>query len=104
MELRAKLAEGRLLIIEAEDNGRGIPPEELQNIRQRMERESRTEAGGDDRGAGCGTRNVHGRIRALCGEGYGLEIESDYGRGTVSRITIPALRKDDWHGIARPVG
>jgi two-component system LytT family sensor kinase len=61
------------------DDGAGIDPE----------RASAALAG---RGPGIGLANVHSRLRSTFGEGYGLELESEDGRGTTVVMTLPKFR------------
>ena len=43
-------------------------------------------------GPGIGLGNVHGRLQSTFGEGYGLQVESDGGRGTTVVMTLPKFR------------
>jgi two-component system sensor histidine kinase YesM len=82
-----------------EDNGAGIRPERLEELRKRLDQNrlaDKQEGRGQQRG-GIGLMNVHRRIQMVFGEQYGLSIESEWGGG--SRITLdmpettrPALR------------
>lgn len=64
------------IYLSVEDNGVGIEPEILASI---LEFKTR----------GYGVRNVNERIKLFYGEEYRLEIESNVGKGTRARITIP---------------
>ena len=46
-------------------------------------------------GSGTGVRNVHERIRLTFGQGYGLTILSEPDEGTLVRIRLPALTRDE---------
>jgi signal transduction histidine kinase len=70
------------LVLRVADDGPGIPPARLAEIRQPAE-------AGD---ASIGLRNVDGRLRALYGEDYRLAIESEVGHGTRVEIRIPIGR------------
>ncbi|MGH2949114.1 MAG: sensor histidine kinase, partial [Solirubrobacteraceae bacterium] len=61
------------------DDGDGIDPE-------------RARAALAGRGPGIGLGNVHGRLQSTFGEGYGLEVEADGGRGTTVVMTLPKFR------------
>jgi two-component system, sensor histidine kinase YesM len=92
---------GGLFEIVVEDNGAGISPERLEELRERLRNgrlseEADSSAGG--RRGGIGLLNVHRRIQMVFGEQYGLVIESELGKG--SRLTMrmpesskPQLRK-----------
>ena len=41
---------------------------------------------------GIGLVNVHSRLQSTFGPGYGLQLESRLGAGTVVRMTLPKFR------------
>ncbi|TVY06742.1 cache domain-containing sensor histidine kinase [Paenibacillus cremeus] len=92
--------EGGIFQVMVEDNGAGIKPERLVELRQRLQLNrlaDQQESGGQQRG-GIGLMNVHRRIQMVFGEQYGLTIESEWGRGSqivmnMPETTRPALRK-----------
>jgi two-component system LytT family sensor kinase len=61
------------------DDGPGLTPEEAR-------------AALDGSGGGIGLPNVHSRLQATFGPGYGLEIESEPGDGTTVVMTLPKFR------------
>lgn len=74
------------LFVEVEDNGLGMPREQVENLLT------------DDRrirskGSGIGIRNVHQRIQLYFGKAYGLEIKSEPDEGTIVRIHLPKTRE-----------
>lgn len=77
-----------VIIFEVSDNGVGMTPEKIREIF----RESRDQGG-------YGLKNVDERIRLYFGEGYGITIESEPGRGTRVRVRLPKyqerVEKDD---------
>jgi LytS/YehU family sensor histidine kinase len=79
-----------ILHMEVEDDGVGIPAERLQSIRQFDGTSSR-----DTSGTGIGLNNVHKRIQVSFGPQYGLQIESREGKGTIVKVMLPVLRKED---------
>ncbi|NGZ78021.1 sensor histidine kinase [Saccharibacillus sp. VR-M41] len=89
--VRAKAEKRRLTII-VEDNGTGIPPERLAEIRLMLD-------GGapapDKEHRSIGLINVHERIRMNYGEAYGLTVDSEEGQGTTVRMVLPAESADD---------
>lgn len=69
----------RDILISVLDDGIGMTPEQLQRVR------SGIRITGD---GGFGLSAVEGRIRLYCGEGYGMSIVSEYGKGTEVRLRI----------------
>jgi two-component system phosphate regulon sensor histidine kinase PhoR len=85
VEVRARSEEGST-IIEVEDNGEGIPPEEHQAVLQRFYRvdRARTPGGG---GLGLGLAIVKHMVLALDGT---IELDSREGVGTTFTIQLPS--------------
>jgi two-component system sensor histidine kinase LytS len=85
-----KLSECHLLItaageadaiyISVQDNGIGIEPEKLQQLFS-------AEA------AGIGVKNVARRLKGIYGDGYGLFLNSEPGKGTQATIRIPLAKE-----------
>ena len=71
------------LLIAVEDDGRGIAPEKLEQIRAGLERRI------DWMKSSIGLANVHQRIRTVYGAEYGLSIDSGPD-GTVVLLRLPA--------------
>lgn len=70
------------LFIEVEDNGLGMPEEQVENL---LTDDTRVRS----KGSGIGLRNVHQRIQLYFGKEYGLEIISEPDEGTMVRIHLP---------------
>jgi two-component system sensor histidine kinase YesM len=81
--IRGKEAEGKVYII-VEDNGLGILPERLAEINHRMQSEKAL-----SKDKHIGLENVDRRLKHLYGDGYGLIVQSEAGKGTSVTITIP---------------
>ena len=81
--------EGEDLLIDVEDNGLGMRPELAASLLDEDRPEVRT------RGSGIGVRNVHQRVSLTFGEGYGLTIFSEPDEGTLVRIRLPALDREE---------
>lgn len=75
-----------LLIIEVEDDGVGIPPEELEEIQRAIESQKE---------GSYGLWNVHQRVRTQYGEEFGLSVQSTPGEGTLCILTIPAKNEKE---------
>ncbi len=78
-----------------EDNGLGMRPEIAASL---LEGEP-VRTGGS--GSGIGVRNVHQRVSLTFGEGYGLTIFSEPDEGTLVRIRLPALSREEAERRAR---
>ena len=81
--------EGEDLLIDVEDNGLGMRPEVASSLLDGERPEVRT------KGSGIGVRNVHQRVGLTFGEGYGLAIFSEPDEGTLVRIRLPALDREE---------
>lgn len=68
-----------------EDDGVGMDPEELDQLRKEIVRPCK------ETERGFGLANVNERIRMYFGEQYGLSITSKKGEGTIVEIRIPAI-------------
>lgn len=80
--------DGDLLLFCVSDDGIGMKPERLQQVRQIIsgEIENNEEKGG------FGLFNVNQRIWLNYGTAYGLEIESAYGKGTKMWVKLPRVK------------
>lgn len=72
-----------------EDDGEGIEEEKLRIIQESLA------DGGINQDDGYGIFNVNERIRLYYGELYGLNIESEYGKGTRAVIVIPVRATEE---------
>ncbi len=80
------------LLIKVEDNGLGMSPSCLEQLRRTL-----GEGSGMTTGEKLGLANVHERIRMQFGEPYGIALESREMAGTVITVRIPFMirRKGD---------
>ncbi len=87
-------AEGEDFVIEVQDAGRGMNPEKLGEIRNRLvSRKADPQDDADNKkGSGIGLRNVNDRIHMAFGSAYGLEVYSEEGLYTKVIMRLP--RKD----------
>ena len=78
--------DGEDIIFTVEDNGIGMKPEELDELRDLI-------AGKvvkDDQ-SGFGMANVEKRLEMLYGSGYGMTVESEYNTGTKVTVRVPKV-------------
>lgn len=72
------------LCFEVRDNGAGMSPEKLDEIRIALTNK-------DPQKLGFGVRSVHERIQIHYGQEYGLTIDSELGKGTAVKVMIPIV-------------
>ncbi|MGO4499473.1 sensor histidine kinase [Paenibacillus sp. 2RAB27] len=94
--------EGGLFQVFIEDNGTGMMPERLAELRRKLEENRLAEpeeaTTGTKRGGGIGLMNVHRRIQMVFGEAYGLSVDSEWGRGTCITMTMPETARPRLRG------
>ncbi|KRF02394.1 histidine kinase [Paenibacillus sp. Soil766] len=94
--------EGGLFQVFIEDNGTGMKPERLAELRRKLEENRLAEpeeaSTGVKRGGGIGLMNVHRRIQMVFGEAYGLSVDSEWGRGTCITMTMPETARPRLRG------
>jgi two-component system sensor histidine kinase YesM len=86
ISVRAKRKGEDEILFEVEDNGIGFTPEKLSILRAEL----REETEDIKLESGFGLRNVNKRIRLYYGEPYGLSVQSEYNKGTLVTLVIPA--------------
>lgn len=77
----------RRLVIEVEDDGVGIETKRLEELKKEL-REGTT-------GKSYGLINVNNRIRLLYGEGAGVTVRSQAGKGTCVRVVLTELPQEN---------
>lgn len=92
--IRVSLEMG-LLVFTVRDDGIGIPPADLAQLRREIDGPSHK----NNRGH-IGLKNVHKRIQLQFGEEYGLDVQSQANEGTTVRIRLP-VRKEEVPDEAR---
>ncbi|MEJ8307121.1 sensor histidine kinase [Saccharibacillus sacchari] len=81
--IKIKIYENKgMLRLSVFDNGRGMTPRQLQELRSKLE-------GPFGQSAHIGVSNTHKRLRLAYGKQYGLRIYSREGKGTLVQIVIP---------------
>lgn len=71
--------DGKDLILRVTDNGQGMPAERLQEIQEAIRTGER---------AGFGLSAVAERLRLYYGDGYGMKIKSEEGKGTIVKVRL----------------
>lgn len=80
---RKMMADRNLLMIDVDDDGRGMSEEKLNKLRQDIEVRD------PGRSRSIGLYNINQRMRLHYGDGYRVHIYSEPGRGTRVRLIIP---------------
>lgn len=77
-----------LIYLEVFDNGNGIPPDKLRDIKKELD----SGYGEKKWFIGIGLQSVNERVKIHFGKEFGLSIESQFGEGTKVSITIPKTK------------
>ena len=81
-------------MISVQDNGEGIPAEELARLRQRLSNPEEDQES-------IGLMNIQRRIRLYYGKNFGIEVESEAAKGTRITARLPlqeeAAEKGETH-------
>ncbi|AJS57683.1 cache domain-containing sensor histidine kinase [Paenibacillus sp. IHBB 10380] len=80
------------LRVEVRDNGQGIYPERLAEIKQGL-------LNPDEYSESFGLRSIHERLKLLYGSFYGVDVQSEIGKGTAVTVWFPDLREDGTHDV-----
>ncbi|KKI94183.1 histidine kinase [Bacillus sp. SA1-12] len=92
IHIHAKEEQDRL-VIKVTDDGKGIPSDKLDALREKMDSLYKVkEENGKRVDFGYGMMNVQARIKLTYGDQYGLIIDSILGEGTVVMINLPIQR------------
>ncbi len=91
LTIKVYLSSEETLTIEVADDGAGMSPERLKEVQARLREADRHSLSVEPRDGNIGIANVHMRIRHTFGEEYGLEIDSEPGKGTRVVMKIPML-------------
>lgn len=80
--------QGETIYIEVMDNGKGMIPEEVEDLNQKFKEDREDYLLGDNRKS-IGLANVNGRVKLFFGKEYGLQIESQYEAYTKMKLYLP---------------
>ncbi|WP_068783616.1 sensor histidine kinase [Paenibacillus phocaensis] len=95
------LRTGSSLKITVEDDGQGMTPETLENIKKHLNYQKRElieqmAVGERIPPTGIGLFNVYSRLKLLYGEQFDMDIQSEYGRHTRVELLLPLeIRKEE---------
>lgn len=87
--------ESGMIYLTVKDNGKGMSPEKLNELKRRLLDEARFTDLGHRSKQSIGLTNIHTRIELYYGKGYGLSVESLEGQGTTVEIKLPVLEKEE---------
>lgn len=87
----------RILSISVSDNGCGMTKEQLNSLCDSLAEPARFTELGQRNKQSIGLKNIHSRIELYYGQGYGLSIKSQEGRGTEVTIRLPVLQEEASH-------
>lgn len=83
LEIKIERTAGGSLLVQVVDNGTGIPRQELERVQQMLRQTEQPPQ------SGVALYNIQQRIRLCYGEGYGVTVESEEGRGTSVILELP---------------
>ncbi|WP_274363921.1 sensor histidine kinase [Paenibacillus thermotolerans] len=87
LHIQSRLVDGTI-VTEFRDNGSGIAPDRLEEIRRSL-------LVSDSGESSFGLRSVYDRLRLFYGSGAELDIRSELGSGTIVTVTIPSEKGEE---------
>lgn len=81
--------DGEKIKLVVRDSGVGMEQEELEELRREIERPCQ------ETEKGFGLANVNERIHMYFGQEYGIQVQSEKGKGTIVEVVIPAILVDE---------
>lgn len=89
-------AQEKDLYICVSDNGLGMMPSQMENLKRKISVKQITEEQIQE--GGVGLQNVHQRLQLVYGTAAGLKIESEWEEGTRVTVVIPGILAEDKEG------
>ena len=86
---RCGYLEEEVIVLSVEDNGIGIPEEQLEKLRQLLQANPLSAADTPYRAL----VNINDRIRIAYGREFGVSVESESGKGTRTVLRLPVTKK-----------
>lgn len=83
--------ENHYIYLNVDDNGKGMPPETLTELNERLLKEATFTELGHRTKHSIGLKNIQTRIELYYGRGYGLTVTSTENAGTQIQIKLPVL-------------
>ncbi|MNW37749.1 putative sensor-like histidine kinase [compost metagenome] len=87
VDVRAVVEPEGVLVVTVKDDGAGIKGEKLEEIRELL---TRFPSGAERPGGGIALENIYRRIKLFYGESGSMNIDSEWGQGTVVTIRLPS--------------
>jgi two-component system sensor histidine kinase YesM len=81
--------EGPAVCVSLKDDGVGVPPDSLKKLNGFAHEARAQKCSGPDSASSIGLRNVHWRIQAVFGPGFGLTVESEENLYTKAIVRVP---------------
>ena len=85
---------GEDLFIKITDNGRGMDKEKLAEVKRTIKGADNIEINEPKELRHISLQNIERRIKTECGEGYGIDIGSEPGKGTEVTVHLPVVKKE----------
>lgn len=89
IRIHGHIEDNEEIVLIVEDNGIGMSPEKLEQMRDYLANKQPPEQTGNEVSGGFGLHNVQQRIKLYYGEKYGVSIDSVQNEGTKVSIRIP---------------
>jgi hypothetical protein len=87
-------ATGEDLFIKISDNGKGMSKEELSEVKRTIFDADNIEINEPKELRHISLQNIERRIKTECGDKYGIDIESEPGKGTEVTVHLPVVKRE----------
>ena len=85
---------GEDLFIKISDNGKGMSKEKLKEVKKTITDADSLEINEPKELRHISLQNIERRIKTESGDGYGIDIESEPGKGTEVTVHLPVVKKE----------